>query len=101
MIQGVKVLIQVRKDVNQPLKKSIQRLKRLNQVLNKPIQRAEIVAKSLTVTTNSIIILIGYGIVLNRQIGVKYSARQSLPRRSKNARPCCFELAFAAFIAML
>ena len=101
MIQAVKFLIQVPKDVNQLLKKSIQRLKRLNQVLKKPIQRAEIAAKMLPVIVNSIIIRIGYGIVLNRRIVVKFCRLKPPAGRAKNARPCCFGLAFAALTAML
>ncbi len=87
MIHAVTFLIQVPKDVNQLLKKSIQRLKRLNQVLKKSIQGHEIAAETLSATPNSIIIQIGYGIVLNRQIGVKFN-RPKLPAgRAKNARP--------------
>jgi len=87
MIQVAKFLIQVLKDVNQLLKKSIQRLKRLNQVLKKPIQRAEIAEKTPPTIANSIIIRIGYGIVLNRWIGVKFWPPKPPAARAKNARP--------------
>jgi hypothetical protein len=86
MIQAVKFLIQVPKDVNQLLKKSIQRLKRLNQVLKKPIQGAEIAAKMLPTIVNSIIIRIGYRIVLNRRIGVNFYCLKPPAARAKNAR---------------
>jgi hypothetical protein len=84
-IQGLMFLIQVRKDVNQLLKKSIQRLKRLNQVLKKPIQRPEITIKAHQSTPNSIIIRIGYRIILNRRIGGNLSPRsrqRSAPKRA-------------------
>ena len=39
--------------------------------------------------------------VLNWRIGAKMIAPKPIPARAKNARPCCFGLAFAALIAML
>lgn len=87
MIQAVKFLIQVPKDVNQLLKKSIQRLKRLNQVLKKPIQRPKISPKNRSLIANSIIIRIGYRMVLNWRIGAKMIVPKPTAARAKNARP--------------
>ena len=86
MIQAVKFLIQVPKDVNQLLKKSIQRLQGLNQVLKKPIQGAEIAVEMPRTLANSIIIRIGYGRVLNRRIAAKFYLPKPPAARAKNAR---------------
>jgi hypothetical protein len=87
MIQGAMFLIQVRKDVNQLLKMLIQRLKRLNQVLKKTIQGPEIAPETPPVTANSIIIRIGYGIVLNRRTGANFIAAKRAAAGAENAPP--------------
>ncbi len=85
-IQLAKFLIQGLKDVNQRLKMLIQRLKRLNQVLKKMIQPPEIAQKRRPLRPNSIIIQIGYGMVLNRRFDREKSLPNAAATRPQNAQ---------------